>query len=141
MLPKRCTVIDNNKLDECKKCEKKRKHANDVLKRKNFNFQNHLAKRNYSLEMCFAHLISWTSGTRAIVCLWISFLFELNAQATPEQITNIGPSEHSLLQNVNHAAAEALIIILQKTKNISIFLSMNGTNRKGMHHMVKVLTF
>ena len=36
---------------------------------------------------------------------------------------------------------EILVIVRQKSKNVPIFLSMDGANKKGMHHIVKVLTF
>ena len=140
-LRKGCTKVDNNNLDEFKNFEKKIKHINDVLSRKNFTLHNHLAKRHVSLQMFFVPLLSWISVTRAIVFLSIALLSEFNIQAKPEKNTTIAPSKHTLRQNLNHAASRVLVIISQKNKNIPIFLSMDRANKKGMCHMEKVLRF
>ena len=91
--------------------------------------------------MYFTLLLSWVTGTCVIAYLWMVLLVELQIKASPEQITNITPSEYALQSSVNQTVAEILAIICQKSKGTPIFLSMDGANKKGLHHMVKVLSF
>ena len=71
----------------------------------------------------------------------MALLTELQIKVSPGQLSNITPSENSLRKSLNHAAAETLVVIRQKTNGNPTFLSMDGANKKGLHHMVKVISF
>ena len=54
---------------------------------------------------------------------------------------NVSPSESTLSLITEDNSAEMLAIVREKARNAPLFLAIDTSNKKGMHHMVKIITF
>ena len=79
-------------------------------------------------------------AARYIICLLLqAFYKQLNIPSSLDNITNVTPSTFQNILQEN--SAKMLIIIREKYKKSPIFLSCDVANKKGIHHMVKVIRF
>ena len=89
--------------------------------------------------MTFAPMISFVAATRFISLIYCSIFKELEVPIIPEEVVNVAPTHDSITKILIDVAADCLTVARIRTKEKLLLLSIDDTNKNGVHHMVKVI--
>ena len=60
---------------------------------------------------------------------------------TPENVAACCPNKDGISAMIDDEAAKMLAIVRQQMNNAKLFFACDGTNKKGLHHVVKVVSW
>lgn len=73
------------------------------------------------------------------------YFYQLKILTTNANIASICPNQSTLKNVLEETAAEIMMIVQRKSKDVAIFvaifMAIDASNKKGIHHMVKVMAF
>jgi len=78
------------------------------------------------IAIVYAPMLSWIAATRFFVCILYAFCIQFQIPVYLEDIVNVSPCETTLGAILN---------------DNTLFLAINAANKKGIHHIVKVIAF
>ena len=112
------------------------------IKSKKFNFTNPISKNVLSVGMAHVPGLSFLGAEVLIPCIIASFLLEVGCEFNPLDITSFTPSQNTVKALIENTAMNAFINFrnLLHEEDIHIFLSSDHGNKKGLHHLVKVIS-
>lgn len=113
----------------------------NTFKKKRLAFNSQVSKRLISIVLAFASMLSWIVFTRVFVLLLQVFYEQLKIPSIHDAIAKMSPGVTSLSNIVSHNIAEMLMIVRHKLKDLPLFLAIDAANKKGIHHMVKIIAF
>jgi len=90
-----------------------------TIKKKQFSFKDHVARRLIGLVLSYAPMMSWISASKVFTLLLQLFFSQFKIPVKPYHIARSSPSRTTF----------------------TLFLSIDAANKKGMHYVVKVISF
>ena len=112
------------------------------MKTKQFNFQNKRAHHLLAIGMAYVLALSNSAAALFIPCILASFFTEIGYAFSQSGMGLITPSRNTLSNIIEESAVTSMIDLQRELgTGVKIFISSDHGNKKGLHHLVKVLSF
>ena len=113
------------------------------MKQKKFNFNNSVSRGLIGMGLAYAPSLS--NSAASIFCSYsvASFLAEIGYPISGADIANITPTRKTIANLIESSAIDAMLDIVDDIQdpNVKIHLATDHGNKKGMHHLVKVISY
>ena len=113
-----------------------------MMKTKSFWFQSKRARHLLAIGMAYVPALSNSAAALSIPCILASYFTEIGHEFDQKDMANISPLRNTLSNIIEESEVMSMIYLQQElSTGIMLFLSSDHGNKKGRHHLVKVLSF
>ena len=142
-VPSLYTIVSKSSVSHLQKQKELQSMVKKFLKNKKFNFQNKVARILLTIGLIHCPRLSHMGAEILIACLIGSILSELQIDYSPNEVSLLSPSRNSITNLIEESAVDCYLelqeIILDD--QVRVFLSSDHGNKKGLHHLVKYLSW
>ena len=113
-----------------------------MMKIKSFWFQSKRARHFLAIGMVYVPVLSKSAAALFIPCILARYFTKIGYAFDQKDMVNITPLWNTLSNIIEKSAVMSMIYLQRElSTGIMLFLSSNHGNKKGLHHLVKVLSF
>jgi len=98
-------------------------------------------RRLIGITLFFAPIIFLIIANQFIILIFHLIFKEISLEVSSHSIVHITLTYASISNIITDVAAESLTITQKKTHEKPLFLSIDATNKDGIHHVVKEITY
>ena len=122
--------------------------SHDIIVRMNqlknanvFNIKNERARHFLGIAMAYVPSISNQSAALFIACIIASFCVEIGFLFDPKDMACIAPTRNTLSNIIEECSVTSMIDVQRMIMRpgTKVFMASDHGNKKGLHHLVKVM--
>ena len=113
-----------------------------MLTAKTFTFANESSRKMIAAGIAHTPGLSWLGGSYFIPFVIGSFLTAIGFNIEPKYIAAMSPSRITLTNLLQEAAVDGMLDLRTKVHqpHTNVYLATNHSNKKGLHHCIKILS-